>query len=287
MNQDEYPVDEETIHILLNATTLAENQATQSQSPTLVNQDISAPQPRRISTLPTRNRHQDQALQTESTLNSETRKSYERTLRLYEAQLRVHKNQAEHIEYLNGKINFLETNSNNLVQELNRLSQLNTEQQNQIACLSNPQVFSTIFPQPLHHTENLPTMPGQNPAMMNTPQQNKTLRRQRNRHRRKDRVRQIEAHVAESELSPSSQTTVMRIPSPTLHNSPIGEQTIRTNPLDSYPPSSKRYEVSTQNFRQSSSLKGELMSQIVILTYQTLVISLVVILLAYIYAMLR
>jgi hypothetical protein len=130
-------------------------------------------------------------------------------------------------------------------------------------------------------------MPGQNPAMMNTPQQNKTLRRQRNRHRRKDNIRMMEALVAENEPSHSSPLIVMTTPSPTLPNSHTGEQTTHTHPLDSSPPYSNQYETNTQIFRQSSNLKEELMSRMALFACQMLVFSLVVILLAYIYAMLR
>jgi len=287
MNQDEYPVDEETIHILFNATAAAENQVTQHQPPSPIDQDLPAPQPRRISTQTIRNSYQDEALQTESAIDHQTRRTHRRTLQLYEAQLRVNKSQTEHIEYLQSRIGLLETTNYQVTQEHARQTQSIAELQHQNACLQNQLATSTIFLQPLHLTANSQTMPGQNPAMMNTPQQNKTLRRQRNRHRRKDNIRMMEALVAENEPSHSSPLIVMTTPSPTLPNSHTGEQTTHTHPLDSSPPYSNQYETNTQIFRQSSNLKEELMSRMALFACQMLVFSLVVILLAYIYAMLR
>ena len=104
MNQDEYPVDEETIHILFEATAAAENQTTQHQSPSPIDQDLPAPQPRRISTQTIRNSYQDEAIQTESAIDYQIRRTYRRTLQLHEAQLRINQSQKEHIEYLQSKV---------------------------------------------------------------------------------------------------------------------------------------------------------------------------------------
>lgn len=287
MNQEEYPVDEETIHILLEATNDTENQATTPHTSPPVNQDISTPRPIRISATAIRNHHQDEELQTDRPIDNQTRHAYRRTLQLYEAQLRIHQSQAEHIEYLQRKIGFLEDANYQITQQHSQQTQAITALQHQNACLQAQAAAIPTFPQAHHPSATSSTMPGLSSFMANTPQQNKTLRRQRNRQRRKEAVRQMEALMDEREPSPSSPLIVMTTPSPTLHNSPSGEQTTHMHHRNSSPQFSNQSEIDTQIIRQSSCLKGELMSQIVISTYQTLVFSLVLILLAYIYAMLR